>query len=238
MSDTQNFVRTVCPRCSGAFEFPADYFGEQQPCPHCKVEVRLAPRVNLESEHFDVRLAGQQSGPFSLAQIHHQWQTAALNTLTEVRSTLNGDWFPITDLRLDSTGWKSENTPRFLISEEPTAGIIGPFSTNELKRRLPSFSKTACFWCPGLSHWTDAAGISSELERDANPDAQPDEPPAYSKFRSKAGAERAKKDAAVRAAKIQSERTSEGGCIMLIFIAIAALVLVFFFKGCVLVLQI
>jgi DNA-directed RNA polymerase subunit RPC12/RpoP len=178
-TDTE-YLKMVCPRCEGVFEFPAEYYESSHPCPHCKNVVRLVPRPSrLPPREYELFDGGNVSGPFLFAQVFERWKAGELTLNSMYRFAPHSEWQSIRQLKLNAYGTPEEalfeNAVIVYVKLPNLAFPKGPYSFRELAEMDKNTFSNCLFWWPTITYWIDASLLAMVFEseknlRNGNPD--------------------------------------------------------------------
>ena len=172
MTDARQFLRTACPSCKDKFEYPADYYGDIQPCPHCGSSVRLVPRPMLMPREFSLLVNGEEKGPFSFVQILEMFKSAGLTLDSMCRVLPSREWISARELRLDASDAFNANEIPVYVKRPTLAYPLGPYSFLELQKEIEAGRVTPeCqFWWPTVGFWIDFKALEMVLASETNPE--------------------------------------------------------------------
>ena len=158
--DEIEYLKMVCPRCEGVFEFPVDYYESSHPCPLCKDVVRLVPRpTHLPPREYELFDGGVVSGPFLFAQVFERWKAGKVTLNSLYRFAPNSEWQSIRQLKLNAYGTQEEalfENEVMVYVKFPNLGYPkGPYSFRELAQLEKHKLSDCLFWWPTITYWID-----------------------------------------------------------------------------------
>lgn len=151
MTDIRQYLRTACPHCKSIFEFPSDYYGESQPCPHCQTHVQFVPRPALTLREYELTIDDKRTGPFAFDQFVEMYKPGRVTLNSTCRILPGTEWRSVRELRLDDPDAKPANQLIFYVKTPELSYPLGPFSFLKLvtkmeQRKIPPESLFFVGW--------------------------------------------------------------------------------------------
>lgn len=168
--DVRQYLKTACPACKGTFEYPTDYYGEDQACPLCGELVRLVPRPMLIRREFSLLVNNAENGPFSFNQVAEQYRTGALTLDSMYRVLPSEKWNSVRELQLDASDAFNLNEIPVYVKFPTLSYPVGPYSFLEVIKKLETTEVTpeCFFWWPTLLFWIDFDVLKMTFESETN----------------------------------------------------------------------